>query len=179
MAYVDVGEGDPIVFLHAIPTPRICGETSSPTCCPSDGASRLITSGMGNSGPPPMPPIDLWIISGVSTRGSTRWVSRATSSWSCTIGGRCWGSRGPSAIPSGSKHSSTWRASSGRFFPGRSGPDNTGILQGTADTRRRGSHSAEEPLRRIPAASSRDIERDDRCVPAPLSEPGARAQTDA
>ncbi|MGB0096574.1 MAG: hypothetical protein WBP81_29055 [Solirubrobacteraceae bacterium] len=27
MAYVDVGDGDPIIFLQAIPPPLICGAT--------------------------------------------------------------------------------------------------------------------------------------------------------
>jgi haloalkane dehalogenase len=35
MAYVDVGEGDPIVFLHGNPTPSlIFGVISFPRCCP-------------------------------------------------------------------------------------------------------------------------------------------------
>ena len=33
MAYVDVGEGDPIVFLHGNPMPSYLWRTSFPVCC--------------------------------------------------------------------------------------------------------------------------------------------------
>ena len=35
MAYVDVGTGDPIVFLHGVPTPSYLWRTSSPISCRS------------------------------------------------------------------------------------------------------------------------------------------------
>ena len=43
MAYVDVGEGDPIVFLHGVPTRPISGGTSSRTCSRTAAASPRIT----------------------------------------------------------------------------------------------------------------------------------------
>ena len=40
MAYVDVGRGDPIVFLHGNPTSSYCGATSFRTSPTSGAASR-------------------------------------------------------------------------------------------------------------------------------------------
>jgi haloalkane dehalogenase len=41
MAYVDVGEGDPIVFLHGVPTPSYLWRNIIPYLCPMDAALHL------------------------------------------------------------------------------------------------------------------------------------------
>ena len=173
MAYVDVGEGDPIVFLHGNPTPSYLWRNIIPACCRSGGASRLTTSE--------------W-----ATRGRSRWrVSlRGSSALPRRVvrrhGHNAQRHSGPARLgigagvlvgpaPSGSNQGARVHGGHRPAVPvlGRVARDDTGILQGTAHTRRRGSHSGEEPLHRIPAAASRDLERRHRGVPAPLSESGA------
>ena len=53
MAYVDVGEGDPIVFLHGNPTPSYLWRNIIPRVLPLGRCLRPRLRGMGNSGPSP------------------------------------------------------------------------------------------------------------------------------
>ena len=80
MAYVDVGEGDPIVFLHGNPTPSYLWRNIIPRVLPYGRCLAPDYVGMGNSGGLPTAAIASRIISDISMRGSTRWASPATSS---------------------------------------------------------------------------------------------------
>jgi haloalkane dehalogenase len=53
MAYVDVGEGDPIVFLHGNPTPSYLWRNIVPYLLPYGRCLAPDYVGMGNSGPAP------------------------------------------------------------------------------------------------------------------------------
>jgi haloalkane dehalogenase len=53
MAYVDVGEGDPIVFLHGNPTPSYLWRNIIPQALPLGRCLAPDYVGMGNSGPSP------------------------------------------------------------------------------------------------------------------------------
>jgi haloalkane dehalogenase len=53
MAYVDVGVGDPIVFLHGNPTPSYLWRSVIPFLLPFGRCLALDYVGMGNSGPAP------------------------------------------------------------------------------------------------------------------------------
>ena len=53
MAYVDVGEGDPIVFLHGNPTPSYLWRNIIPDVLPFGRCLAPDYVGMGNSGPAP------------------------------------------------------------------------------------------------------------------------------
>jgi haloalkane dehalogenase len=53
MAYVDVGEGDPIVFLHGNPTPSYLWRNIIPYLLPLGRCLAPDYVGMGNSGPAP------------------------------------------------------------------------------------------------------------------------------
>ena len=53
MAYVDVGEGDPIVFLHGNPTPSYLWRNIVPYLLPYGRCLAPDSVGMGNSGPAP------------------------------------------------------------------------------------------------------------------------------
>jgi len=53
MAYVDVGEGDPIVFLHGNPTPSYLWRNIIPHLLPFGRCLAPDYVGMGNSGPAP------------------------------------------------------------------------------------------------------------------------------
>jgi haloalkane dehalogenase len=53
MAYVDVGEGDPIVFLHGNPTPSFLWRNIIPYALPYGRCLAPDYVGMGNSGPAP------------------------------------------------------------------------------------------------------------------------------
>ena len=53
MAYVDVGEGDPIVFLHGKSHPLISVEKHHPHVLPFGRCLAPDYVGMGNSGPAP------------------------------------------------------------------------------------------------------------------------------
>ena len=53
MAYVDVGEGDPIVFLHGNPTPSYLWRGIIPSLLPYGRCLAPDYVGMGNSGPAP------------------------------------------------------------------------------------------------------------------------------
>ena len=53
MAYIDVGEGEPIVFLHGVPTPSYLGREIIPHALPFGRCLAPDYAGMGNSGPAP------------------------------------------------------------------------------------------------------------------------------
>jgi haloalkane dehalogenase len=53
IAYVDVGEGDPIVFLHGVPTPSYLWRNIIPYVLPFGRCLAPDYAGMGNSGPAP------------------------------------------------------------------------------------------------------------------------------
>lgn len=53
MAYVDVGEGDPVVFLHGSPTPSYLWRNIIPEVLPLGRCLAPDYVGMGNSGPSP------------------------------------------------------------------------------------------------------------------------------
>src|SRR4029079_19115654 len=53
MAYVDVGEGDPIVFLHGNPTPSYLWRNIIPHLLPFGRCLAAGEFGMGNWGPAP------------------------------------------------------------------------------------------------------------------------------
>ena len=53
MAYVDVGEGDPIVFLHGNPTPSYLWRNIIPHALPFGRCLAPDYPGMGNSGAEP------------------------------------------------------------------------------------------------------------------------------
>ena len=121
MAYVDVGEGDPIVFLHGNPTPSYLRRNIIPRVLPVGRCLAPDYVGMGNSGASPAGAyrfldhqryLDAWF----DAMNLTRDVTLVLHDWVPPSG-----FRGRSAIPSGSRRSCTWRESCGRFFRGTNG----------------------------------------------------------
>ena len=72
MAYVDVGEGDPIVFLHGNPTPSYLWRNIIPHALPFGRCLAPDYPGMGTRAPSRMAPIASPISSAMSMAGSTR-----------------------------------------------------------------------------------------------------------
>ncbi len=109
MAYVDVGEGDPIVFLHGNPTPSYLWRNIIPYLLPFGRCLAPDYVGMGNSGAAP--------------NGSYRFVDhqRYLDAWfeqmkldeNVILVVHDWARRlvsiGLSAIRNGSRRSSTWK----------------------------------------------------------------------
>ena len=92
-----------------------------------------------------------------------------------------WGSAlgfpGHSAIPSGSRPSSTWKGSCGHFCRGTNGRRrHTGLLPGAAHAEGRGTDPREEPVHRVSAAAAQHPERKrSRCIAATIGIRRARA----
>lgn len=70
MAYVDVGNGDPIVFLHGVPTPSYLWRNIIPYLLPLGRCLAPDYVGMGYSGPHRTDHTACEIISVISTPGS-------------------------------------------------------------------------------------------------------------
>lgn len=123
IAYVDVGEGDPIVFLHGNPTPSYLWRKIIPYVLPYGRCLAPDYVGMGIPVRRETEAIALSTTVDIWTPGSKRWAWTASpSSLSCTTGARHWVLIGRAAIRIGSRRSSTWRGSCVRSYPGMSGP---------------------------------------------------------
>lgn len=72
MAYVDVGEGDPIVFLHGNPTPSYLWRNIIPHLLPLGRCLAPDFVGMGNSGPVRVAHTGLLTTAATSMPGLTR-----------------------------------------------------------------------------------------------------------
>jgi Alpha/beta hydrolase family len=123
MAYVDVGQGDPIVFLHGNPTPSYLWRNIIPYALSFGRCLAPDYPGMGNSGPVPdgsyrllnqQRYLDSWM--------AALHASIATSFLCSMIGAQRWGLTGRGAMQTRSRPSSIWKASSVRFILGVSGP---------------------------------------------------------
>jgi haloalkane dehalogenase len=91
MAYVDVGEGDPIVFLHGNPTPSFLWRNIIPYALPFGRCLAPDYVGMGNSGPAPNGSyrfvdhrryLDTWF----ETMGLTKNVILVVHDWGSALG---------------------------------------------------------------------------------------------
>ena len=78
IAYVDVGRGDPIVFLHGNPTPSYLWRNIIPHALPFGRCLALDYPGMGNSGQSPTAHTGFAISSVTSMVGLRNWTWRAT-----------------------------------------------------------------------------------------------------
>ena len=177
MAYVDVGEGDPIVFLHGNPTPSYLWRNIIPRVLPFGRCLAPDYVGMGNSGAAPdgayrfvdhQRYLDTWF----DTLGITRNVILVLHDWGSALG-FSWAHRHPERIKALVYMEGIVRP----FLSWDEWPETTREFfkaQRTPAGRR--SHSGEEPLRRIPAAASRDLEATpSRCTGATIGIPGPRA----
>ena len=72
MAYVDVGDGEPIVFLHGNPTPSYLWRNIIPHLLPFGRCLAPDFVGMGNSGPAPDGGYRFFEVSGGENRSSAR-----------------------------------------------------------------------------------------------------------
>src|SRR4029453_1669005 len=98
MAFVDVGPGNPIVFLHGNPTSSYLWRNVIPHV---EGLGRCLAPdlvGMGDSGKSPGRTYRFIDHARYLTPGSRLWASGG-SSWSCTTGARPLASTGPGATP--------------------------------------------------------------------------------
>src|SRR6476659_11240370 len=102
MAYVDVGEGDPIVFLHGNPTPSYLWRNIIPSVLPFGRCLAPDYVGMGNSGVAPdgayrfvdhQRYLDTWF----DTLGIARNVILVLHDWGSTLG-FSWAHRHPERI---------------------------------------------------------------------------------
>ena len=102
MAYVDVGEGDPIVFLHGVPTPSYLWRNIIPYLLPYGRCLAPDYVGMGNSGPAPdgnyrfvdhRRYLDAWF----ETMGLTKNVILVVHDWGSALGFD-WARRHPGAV---------------------------------------------------------------------------------
>ena len=110
ISYVDVGQGDPIVFLHGNPTSSyLWPATSFPMSPTSDVASRPISSAWANPGRRRTVPTASPVTPAISMPGSRRWASPPTSRWCCTTGARRSASIAPAATRSKFARSLTWK----------------------------------------------------------------------
>ena len=121
MAYADVGEGDPIVFLHGNPTPSYLWRNIIPHVLPLGRCLAPDYVGMGNSG--------------IAANGAYRFVDhcRYLDAWFEAMGltknvilivhdwVRHSDLTGLNAIPSESRELFTWRELSARSFRGMNG----------------------------------------------------------
>jgi len=102
MAYVDVGEGDPIVFLHGVPTPSYLWRNIIPYLLPYGRCLAPDYVGMGNSGPAPdgnyrfvdhRRYLDAWF----ETMGLTKNVILVVHDWGSALGFD-WARRNPGRV---------------------------------------------------------------------------------
>lgn len=101
MAYVDVGEGDPIVFLHGNPTPSYLWRNIIPHLLPFGRCLAPDYVGMGNSGPAPdgyrfvdhQRYLDAWF----ETLGIERNVILVVHDWGSALG-FSWAQRHPERV---------------------------------------------------------------------------------
>jgi len=102
MAYVDAGEGDPIVFLHGNPTPSYLWRNIIPHALPFGRCLAPDYVGMGNSGPAPdgsyrfvdhQRYLDAWF----DALGITRNVTLVVHDWGSALG-FSWAHRHPDRI---------------------------------------------------------------------------------
>jgi haloalkane dehalogenase len=102
MAYVDVGEGDPIVFLHGNPTPSYLWRNIVPYLLPYGRCLAPDYVGMGNSGPAPngnyrfadhQRYLDAWF----DAMGLTRNVILVVHDWGSALGFH-WAHRHPDRV---------------------------------------------------------------------------------
>jgi len=102
MAYVDVGEGDPIVFLHGNPTPSYLWRNIIPHVLPFGRCLAPDYVGMGNSGPSPdgayrfvdhQRYLDAWF----DALGLTRNVILVVHDWGSALG-FAWAQRHPERV---------------------------------------------------------------------------------
>src|SRR6476469_5915573 len=102
MAYVDVGEGDPIVFLHGNPTPSYLWRNIIPHVLPFGRCLAPDYVGMGNSGPSPdgayrfvdhQRYLDAWF----DALGITRDVILVVHDWGSALG-FAWAQRHPERV---------------------------------------------------------------------------------
>jgi len=102
MAYVDVGEGDPIVFLHGNPTPSYLWRNIIPYALPLGRCLAPDYVGMGNSGPSPngsyrfldhQKYLDAWF----ETLGLTKDIILVLHDWGSALGFH-WAQRHPERV---------------------------------------------------------------------------------
>src|SRR6266480_3654458 len=121
IAYVDVGNGDPIVFLHGVPTPSYLWRNIIPYLLPFGRCLAPDYVGMGYSAAAPNGSyryrdhqryVDAWF----DAVGIKDNVILVVHDWDQRLD-----SRGHSDILSGSKRLLTWNASCGHFGRGTNG----------------------------------------------------------
>jgi pimeloyl-ACP methyl ester carboxylesterase len=181
MAYVDVGEGDPIVFLHGNPTPSYLWRNIVPHLL-HFGRCLAPYVGMGNSGSAPdgsyrlvdhQRYLDAWF----EILGLTKNVILVVHDWGSALGFD-WVRRHPDRVKA-----IVYMEGIVRPFLGRMAVGHTRVLPRPANLRRRGSHSSEEPVHRVPPALTRHLEGGDRSLSPTLPEsrpfPPANADLDS
>ncbi|WP_246738671.1 alpha/beta fold hydrolase [Bradyrhizobium sp. CCBAU 051011] len=180
MAYVDVGEGDPIVFLHGNPTPSYLWRNIIPYLLPYGRCLAPDYVGMGNSGPAPdgnyrfvdhRRYLDAWF----ETMGLTRNVVLIVHDWGSALGFD-WARRNAGRVKAIAYMEGIvrpfaswdeWPAATRAFF------------QGATDRSRRGSDPPAESVHRISAPAAPYPRGGDRGLPTPLSQSRSLAHADA
>jgi haloalkane dehalogenase len=136
MAYVDVGEGDPIVFLHGVPTPSYLWRNIIPYLLPYGRCLAPDYVGMGYSAAAPdghyrffdhQRYLDAWF----DAVGVTKNVILVVHDWGSALG-FSWAQRHPDKV----KAIVTWSASCVRSAHGTNGPT-TRSRSSSASARRR------------------------------------------
>lgn len=183
MAYVDVGAGDPIVFLHGVPTPSYLWRNIIPYLLPYGRCLAPDLVGMGNSGAAPNGSyrfvdhrryLDAWF----DALGLTENVILVVHDWGAALGFH-WAHRHPERVKAIVYMEGIVRP----FRSWDEWPDATRFLPGPAESARRRPDLAEEPVHRIsPAAAPYRAGRAgglSPLFPQSRSEPSADADLDA
>ena len=180
MAYVDVGEGDPIVFLHGNPTPSYLWRNIIPYLLPFGRCLAPDYVGMGNSGAAPdgsyrfvdhQRYLDAWFEAlGIDTN-----VILVVHDWGSALG-FSWAQRHQRERQGARLHGGHRPAVS---VVGRVARHHAGVLPDAAHTRGRGPDPPQESVHRVSLAPSQHLSGGNGGLPPALPEPGADAHADA
>lgn len=179
MAYVDVGNGDPIVFLHGNPTPSYLWRNIIPHLLPYGRCLAPDYVGMGNSGPAPNGSyrfvdhrryLDAWF----EAMGVTSQVILIVHDWGSALGFD-WARRNPERVAAIAYMEGIVRP----FRSWDEWPERSRFFPGPAHRSRRRPDPAAEPGHRVPSPAAPHPRGGDRGVPALLSQSWPFAYADA
>ncbi len=180
IAYVDVGDGDPIVFLHGNPTPSYLWRNIIPSLLPYGRCLAPDLVGMGYSGPSPAGQyrfvdhqryLDAWF----DALNLDSNIILVVHDWGSALG-FAWGA--PAPRTSQSDHLRR-RNRPAIHVVGRMARSHPRILQRPAVRGWRGPDPGQEPVHRVPAASAQHPQRRPRGLPPLLQHPRPSAATNA
>ena len=180
MAYVDIGDGDLIVFLHGNPTPSYLWRNIIPHALPFGCCLAPDYPGMGNSGTEPNGAYRLadqqrYVDGWFEAMGLDRNVILVLHDWGSALGFD-WARRHPERIKA-----IVYRGRDRSSLPlmGRMARSDARVFRGTTFASRRENDPGREPFRRVSASIAQYPRRRDGGLPESLARSRRGAPADA